>query len=480
MSDVDGVKQLYKTAFKGKICSSLSAKNLLMRELEFQSNSSKHLEQIIAFQADATSHLSETDVLAIPYIIEHTKEKTTALLFTAARSGIREQLEVLKKIQIDPDSITATPVALIHFLKWKFPHLKDAILVDLGSEEWTCVCIDKGNLKKFHSIPGGIESLLEALWEDRKKILIPKEITGIAKQIDLLQLQLGLNSQLSALVFEFRKEFARVIYSFSSHYGQKPIFFTGRIDAFGQLQEFLEESIADVVSPNLTEEMTKDEQKHAISIGLTIGYGQKSVQFLQDEFFPKKNWRKLGLASLYLGAASLLFSLGLVGFSNYTLHSNNQKMISSLKSTLNDWDRSLARDMFATNQEEEILERWNKAIRRNSKEYAYIMQNPKVAEILSWIYQHPCISGTEKDQDPIEIHTIRYQLVSYPNIDSPKEPYLAKIEMEFKTASPLNARKFHESIYQGEGWADNSQDIQWEATENLYRISFHLRNEKNA
>ena len=52
------------------------------------------------------------------------------------------------------------------------------------------LCVDgRWEIQRSHSIPGGIESLLSALWEDRKKILLQKEIEGIAKQIDLLQLK---------------------------------------------------------------------------------------------------------------------------------------------------------------------------------------------------------------------------------------------------------------------------------------------------
>lgn len=474
-SEAEGVKQLYKTSFKGKICSSLPAKNLLMRELSVSANTTKHLEQIIAFQEDASHHLK--DVLSIPFITEQKKDKTNALLFTATRSGIREHLDCLEKIHIDPDLVSATPLAIIQFLKWKMPHLQDAFIVDIGSDEWTCVCMEKGGLKKFHSIPGGIETLLEALWEDRKKVLIPKEITGIAKQIDLLQLKTTLNSQLSTQMTAMRKELARVIYSFSSNFGQKPLFFTGRIDAFGQLQEFLEEAVSDSVSPNLMEEIPKEERKHAISIGLAFGYGQKSVQFLQDEFFPRKTWRKMGFTAFYLCAASLLFSFGLAGFTKTTLNSKSEKMLSNLRSSLNGWDRALAKEVFLPKKEEEILERWNKATKTYSKDYIYILQGPKVSEALSWIYQHPCI--LEAQDDPITIDSIRYQLLQYPKIGSPRDPYQAKIEMEFKTNSPLNARKFHEAIYQGEGWADNTQDIQWEANDNHYRISFFLKKDKN-
>src|SRR5207247_1301808 len=161
------------------------------------------------------SHLDEKEVLTVAHMID----PMTAQLFTASRAGLKE---LLQRLQIDPDLVTASPVALVHFLKWKMPHVQDAFIVDLASDEWTCVCM-----------------------ENRKKIVNPKEISSIAKQIDLLQMKAGVNSQLADQMIAMRKELARVIYSFSATFGQKPLFFTGRVDAFAQLPEFLEEAIQD-------------------------------------------------------------------------------------------------------------------------------------------------------------------------------------------------------------------------------------------
>lgn len=474
-SELENVKQLYKTPFKGKIRSALSSKNLLMRSLVVAPQEAKHLEQIIAFQS-GSAHFKESEVLSVPYVVSQNKKKTDILLFTAAKSGMAEHLEILEKTKLEPDFITASPLALISYIRWKIPHLQDAFIVDIGSEEWTCVDMEKGVLKKFHTIVGGIETLFEALLEDRKKTIFPKEISGIAKQIDLLQLKASLNSQLSSKLNSMRKELSRIIYSFSRSC-LKPIFFTGRVDAFGGLQEFLSEPLLDYVLPNLTEEIPKDEQKYAISIGLCMSQDLKKVQFLTGVFFPKKTWKKRGIAAISLIAASLLFSIGIIGFSKSALRAKSKQMISSLHSAISSWDASLAEKVVNLKNEEEVINRWNKATLTYSKDYPYIMKSPKLSEILSWLYQHPVILETSTTNEPIVIESIRYQLEQYPKMDNPKEPTLAKIDLEFTTKSPLNARKFHEAILKKEGFVDDSEEIQWESTDSSYRISFYVKKE---
>lgn len=476
-SELENVKQLYKTPFKGKIRSALASKNLLIRPLELGPQEAKHLDQIIAFHTEA-SHFKQSEVISIPYIVEQNKKKTDLLLFTALKSGMQEHLEILEKINLEPDFVTAIPLALISYIQWKIPHLQNAFLVDIGSEEWTCVEMEKGVLKKFHSIVGGVETLLDALLEDRKKAYIPKEISGVAKQIDLLQLKASLNSQLSARLNSLRKELARVIYSFSIS-GPKPIFFTGRVDAFGGLQEFLGEALSDFVLPNLAEDIPKEEQKYAISIGLAMNKEKMKVQFLKLEFFPKKIWKRRGLAAILLCSASILFSFGIIGFSKSALHSKNKEMISSLHSAIASWDCALADKIVSVKNEEDAIHRWNKATTTYSKVYPYIIQTPTLSEILSWLYQHPVVLESELSNEPIAIESVRYQLEQYPKIDNPKEPYLAKMEIEFTTKSSLNARKFHEAILKKEDFVDDTEEIQWEASDHIYRVSFYIKKRLN-
>ena len=332
--------------------------------------------------------------------------------------------------------------------------------------------MEKGELKKFHSIDGGIESLLSALWEDRKKILFQKEMSGIAKQIDLLQIKASLNFHLSSRLTAMRQDFAKIIYSFFRSYGSKPVFFTGRVDAFGQMREYLIESIKESISQESSSpEFPKEEQKYAIPIGLALGIGSNFPQFRKEEFFPQKNWRLAGKRSLCLLIASLSMALGLIEAVQYAAKSRKEEMVSYLRSTLNEWD---LQTIFPNENEEDVLNKWNKIVSSHAREYPYFMQFPKVANVLSWIYQHPLL---KEENDPIEITSVHYRLLQCPKMDTPRDPYQGFFEMEFKTKSVLNARKFHEQLLQGDGYVDSSQDVRWESNDNVYHVSFFLKKE---
>jgi hypothetical protein len=477
LADPGDVKQLYIASFQGQVVSGLSAKNLLIRSLEMKGGGHRHLEEVVAFQSEATTHFEPSDVLSVPHIIKQGPEKTEALLFTAPREAIRDHLLELEKWDLNPDLVSAVPLALVRYVQWKIPALTDAFLVDLGSSEWTCVWMEKGHLKKSHAIAGGIEILLSALWEDRKKILFQKEVEGFAKQIDLLQLKGHLNPHLSAHLNEMRQDLAKIIYSMHRISGAKPILFTGRVDAFGHLRDYLIERFKDSISGECNQAIPLEEQKYAIPIGLALEHGSNSLQLRREEFFPQKNWKRAGLFSLCLVIASLLLAGGLFSTGNLIAQRRKTEMIGSLQSLLDRWDSSLKQTIFSNSGDEgEILDRWSRAVASNSKEYPFILAAPKVSDAFLWLNNHPLLQSMKKDNDPLEILSLRYQLLKFPKVDAPQEPYLAKVELEFKAKSPLNARKFHEALLKGDELIDSSLEVNWEALNDLYRVSFYLKN----
>jgi hypothetical protein len=465
----DNVKQLYiasERPFKGKIASGISAKDFLIRSLELKIANHRHIEEAIAFQAEATSHLNPKEILTVHRLRKNEKGNTEALLFTAPREALKQHLIKLEALQIDPDAVSAIPEALCQFARWKFPHLLDAFIIDLGSHEWTCAWMEKGQLKKAHVIAGGVEALLEALLEDRKKILLKKEIEGAAKQIDLLLLKSGLNPHLTEKLNEMRQELSKIHYSFQRGAEKKAILFTGRTNAFIHLSEFLIDASENPFSLSL------EEQKFAPALGLALTQtNSHPLQFRQGEFFPQKNWRKLGLYALSLITFSLLGCGILFYFGSRSIQSRKKEMANSLKPSLQKGKFSSE----GSNAEERIV-RWISAVEASNKEYPYILQAPKAAEVLAWFSSHPLLEKFKNEGDPIELREIRYQLVQFPKIGSPKEPYLAKVEIEFQFKNATNGRKFHEALREGDNRVDPRLDVTWDVLHDGYRASFFLKN----
>jgi type IV pilus assembly protein PilM len=457
------VKPLYIDEFKGRIATGLSAKDFLIRSLEIKVAGSRHIEEVAAFQSEALNHFKPEEVITIPFLGKKEKGKTEALLFTVLSDGLKKHLSQLEEFGIDPDAISTVPSALCHFIRWKFPKLTEAFIIDLGSSETTCALMEKGELKKSHSISIGIDNLLAAFHEDRKKILLKNEIEGSAKQSDLLLLKPGLNPRLSEELTELRQQMAKVYYSFTRG-GSRPVLFTGRSDAFIHLREFL------IDYSDREWLLTPEEQKFAISIGLAIEQTTTpSLQLRQGEFFPKKNWTRMGFYALALIGASTLLSAALLGFGYHSISLKKQQMLEALQT-------SSRRTLLAEGKVEEQIDQWISAIENNNKEYPYILQAPKAVEVLSWLSSHPLLEELKMDGDPIDMREIKYELSSFPTIHSEKEPFLAKVGIEFNFKSVMNARKFHEALRAGDDWVDGTKEISWDVLNNGYRAAFFMKN----
>lgn len=458
LNEMENVKPLYIEEFKGRVVSGISSKDLLVRSIELKIGGNRHIEEAIAFQSEATSHFKPEEILTVPLLQKKEKGNAEALLFTVPRDALKRHLSELEKWEIDPDRVSSVALALCHFVRWKFPKLLNALVIDLGSSETTCAFLENGQLKKAHPVSGGVEALLAALLEDRKKILLKKEIEGAAKQLDLLLLKPGLNPHLTASLTELRQELTKIQYCFSRE--KIPVIFTGRTDAFIHLCEFLIEG-----SEN---HLTLEEQKFAIAIGLALEpTHSQSLQLRREEFFPRKNWRRLGLYAFSLLTASVLLSGLLFGFGVQSNVSRKTKLLNSLQASTR---KKLSGDV------EEKIDHWIAAIETNNKEYPYIIQAPKVVEVFSWLSSHPLLEELKKEGDPIDLREVRYQLVKFPKIESPKEPYLAKVEIEFQFKSATNARKFHEALRRGDDLINPSLDITWDALNDAFRTSFFLKN----
>lgn len=464
LSHPDDVKRLYIENFRGKIHTGLSAAELLIRPFEMEIRDSRYLEEAVAFQAEATSHLPKGEFLTAPWIYQKGKE-TKSLLLTVPRQALHTHLALCKEFSFDPDSVSVVSSALCHFLQWKAPSLTDALVVHLGSNEWTCVWVQEGILKKSYSIPGGTEALLMALWEDRKRIHLQKEISGVARQIDLLQFKPHLNTHLANRLQEMRQELSKAIHFFQRNEKQekKPLLFTGRVDAFAHFTKFLATPLQEIAITDTPFHL--DASKYAVSLGLALEQtAQAPLQLLREEFFPRKNWQRLGAYALAILGSSFLLSFLLALCLWQSFEMRKGQLLSSLRHSLDHW--GVPSNTANINA---LLDRWVQAVETHNTEYLYIPQAPKASEVLSWISAHPLFQG-------VAIDTIHYQLVQCPRIGAMKEPYLAKVKLEFQVEETTHARRIHEALLKGDALVDPSKELHWEALNDSYRTTFFLKN----
>ena len=460
------VKQLYIWGWKGTLVTGIST---LVRTLDFKISSPRLIEKGLPFQVESLTHMPAEDLIYASQT--HSNEKgSEATIFLSQKTALQAHLERWKEFSLEPDLVTAIPQALVSFARFRCPELPSVFLVHLGSQEWTCTWMEEGKVKKVFVLAEGIEVLFSALWEDRKKVLFQKEIEGVARQIDLLQLKSHLNPHLSAKLEELRNKLGAILCSFDKQAGKKPLLFIGRTDSFGHLCEYLIEKIPEASPYEPQNPLSQDEKVCAIAIGLALEQtitNRKHIQFLKEEFIPRKVWKKTGQWGVGWIAASLFLSLFLAFGGDFQMRLQKEELTESLQQLM---DR-ITPGGFASSVDEAIS-----LIEEHTQEASFISQAPSVSEFLSWLTTHPLLEALSTAGDPLQILDLKYTLTSFPRIGHSKAPYEARIEIEFQVTHPMSARKLHEAFLQEDILIDSKREISWESLSDRYRAAFFLKN----
>ncbi|MEN9654345.1 MAG: hypothetical protein RL235_457 [Chlamydiota bacterium] len=473
----ENVKRLYKRGAHPLVTTGLSTRECIFRSTEVPQGQLKHYEDIVEFQTDALSPLPSSERLLVPYLVRKNGAKQRAYLLTLSRKKMADHLHRASSLGFDPDTVSTIPFALFHYAKWKEPELKNALVIDLGSHEWTVIWIEQGELQKAFGTDEGIEALLKVLWEDRKKNLLQSEVASFAKQIDVLQLKEHLNPSISAKINKLKVELSKMVLLCSKKQSSLSVLFTGRIDALGNLREYLCQGLDGVTLTELHRDIPADERGCAIAIGLGLQTFEAPLQCRREEFFPKKNWVSAGKYYLILGILSVCLSIATLFSGYYFAQKETSAMVETLDSFLSiHTHTNLHQSLFASNNPQQILSEWCDLVRKNDREFPFLLCAPKVAEVLHWLDHHPVFSIMREEGDPPKIKNIHYALVELPTVDALNRDYKAKLNLEFEVHSPTHARKFHEALLDDVTWVDGSEEMQWEALGNHYRVSLILKN----
>ena len=455
---IDGqmnVKRLYIHP-NFKTISALPCKDCLIRPLEIKATQRKYLSKVIDFQSKTISHLSEEE--ATTAYIWHKKEKDTVQIsfFVARRDQLRAAIEEMEEWGLAVDTMTALPIALWRYALWKAPQLMKGWVLHLGLSEWSCLWIEEGRLKKAHSLSRGTAHLMELFSGNEEA----------AKHLDLLQ---GEIPRLTQALSAMREELHRVLSTFGE--GSCDLLFTGNVDVFLHLREWLMQGIESRVNKEISASIPIRELSFAGAIGMALEEGsldRPPLQFRQGEFTPVHHWRRRGKAGLLLACAVAMANLVLFSLGNRWLKEREEEVLSSLMQSWVFTSPSLREEVFQEGTTlEECVDRWNRVLSKETESPAYFLPVPTATEAISWLLQHP-LWTLEK---PLSLQSLHYQLIE-------TNEAKAKITLEFQADSSIHARKFHEALLKPNERVDPSSEIGWDVLPNSYRVSFFLKNRK--
>lgn len=464
------VKRLYTECRSVPLVSGLSSNDLIIRQVSFKTAPSRKLLQALIVQVQTQLHFKPEESISL--VIPHPKERL-ATIYSTTDSALDTHLSCLKQLQVDPERVSALPAALLTFMTWKAPHLQSYFLVDVGQVRTSCVWVENGKIQKAHDTKLGLASLKTAFHEDRKKLISLKE----RDEIDFSGLKSGQYPILAEEARNYRREVSRYLHSFQC---QRPVIFIGDLEVNGYFKEFLLESLRDCVLEEIKPDLTPEERLYAGCFGLAIDYllqRKTPIQFRTQSKTSPCTWQKLGTISFGLLAASFLICGTFYEISSWWINKRKSEMTRSLENWAATKDPELRFELFSVGDKmESLVQQWLSIIEKNSRDYTFLMKAPKVASFLHWLSTHPLIDSFSQTGDPISFEQIHYHLESFPKLEALRDPYLAKVEIEFKLLNPLHARKLHEAILQDSLLVDVSRDVTWDVLPDRYRTSFYLKN----
>lgn len=121
---------------------------------------------------------------------------------------------------------------------------------------------------------------------------------------------------------------------------------------------------------------------------------------------------------------------------------------------------------------------WETALQEKTTPFPLFPNVPKASDVLAYLSAHPALLTPEGVlKEGVEIQSVHYTLVKYPKIGAPSSPYVARVELTLLSNTPTVARTFHEALLKGDSLVNPKRGIDWKSEGSTYWISFELRNE---
>jgi type IV pilus assembly protein PilM len=431
----DNVKLFYNlspfhTGKEVHIVSGLANSDVFIRKLHLPLRDKRKILATLPFQLESLIPFSNENPIICPLLKPLSKQMTAVTVIATTQMHLSSLITALKEIDVEPDTISCHPIALVRFARWQFPQEFRILCFDVRDQKISCVLLEGKELILSQTIPLG---------EKQEPALELEKLSMFLKQKGAVD-------------------------------DQTPWLLTGDYNGF------LTELLSRIFPGQKLELSDHHLTLYAVAVGLALdadAADRSSVQFCQKRFTPehtlqmrkKKTVHYLGLCLI----AALLMSVG----GSFLLNKKQNKLIENLQNYLS--SPISKESLSSANQIEEKLHEWENSLRGQKSSFAFLPTVPKVSDVLAWLSAHPAFATEEEGQkEGIEIKSIHYSLSKYPKIGDASSPYTAQVELEFTSVAPRSARDFHEALLKGDQIVNAKKEVKWQTQNQSYHTSFEL------
>jgi len=483
--------------------SSLSAAEVLVRPLEINLTKDKDIDAVFAFQAETLLPYSAEEA-AIDHIkIGKDQDKSIITVVATRKSRLEEHLDRFKQFGIEPESISATPVALAAFSENYLQTLEPHFILHLGVERASCALIQRGKVISALQLPVGVIDLIDALCQDRR--CTEQEAESLIHTVDFSQITSESSPHLAHILEKFKKEVEKTVFALEKQNRSElapEILITGNGALLAGLPELLAESAEKTLLAPIVEENSKYQTheilKYAVVIGLAFSNYRptnETINFRRDEFTYLNPWKRtqkplLLYSGLCLSLAFLFFIFGNVVMSSRedVLKKDYSNLLSLAGKTHPAFEKERAKKIglnfkggsqlvsirdFTSSQLQKRLNFLKSSIQSTPITYPLQPNIPRVSDVLAWASTHPNI--VVGDKTLITIETFNYKMVKHPTERKKNDKYQVQVELEFTSLTPKHAREFHDALVADTTFVDSGNEIKWSVNRGKYRASFFLK-----
>lgn len=503
--NIESNQDLLNALQKSLTITSLHSQETLIRQLEIKLKKDKDIQEVLLFQAEPLLPYPIENA-GVDYLkIANTEEGSLLCLLAARKDHLLQHIENWSKYKIEPEVIMAVPAALANFADFFVSTDQLYCLAHLGLEQTTCILIQDGKLLASQAVPLGINHLKEAL-------IRKEETTQGFGDIDISALTKESQPSLYQAWEDIKLEIKRAIYSLLKQAkGEKvkDLLITGS----GALVPHL----ASTLASDLEMEQIHPRQElfpdftigqilnFAIPIGEALSAFPKAknkINFRRGDLSHPNPWKRLKTSiGLYAGLC-LMLALAFYLFGQSYLHYRQDQIKQSYVQLLEVMNKPYE-------EFEKTFEEKKPELKSDGETISSIMQLnetglfqrveylekelqntpdlfplwpnvPRVSDVLAWLAtQHMLVAKKGKseirDAQSLQIESFNYTLVKRPEQNKKQEKYQVKVEIEFTSPTPKQARAFHDALIEPNAFVDPKGEVKWNSSHGRYRTSFYLK-----
>lgn len=502
----DEKKRLLPLLEQNLVVTCISASEVLVRPLEVKLTKINSIDAVLPFQSEPLIPYPIDNALLDRVIISQSKESTLLTVVAVRKDHLKQHLEQWKALKIEPEMITAASSALVQFANQFAANDNPFYIIHLGLQTTTCVLINKGKLIASQTIPLGVDTLIEALAQDKSE-------GAAAARLHLSQLLgtkggVGEASPRYTEAFEaLRLELTKTVYALAKQIkgvDVNEILVVGEGAVIENLAAALLRNLNKTTTaptPNTQFPLSVPElQNYSIAIGAALSAlpkAQDQLNFRQGEFAYPNPWKRLKQPlAIYFGLcilAAIALYFTQKAYFNYQEDSIKRSyldLLVAMKKPYEQFEKEIDAKKPADARSESIpkpseltlegirmrLGLLEKEIQATPQTFPLLPNVPLVSDVLGWLSTHPNVIGKKEAGEPsLQIESFSYTFVKRPELVKKQEKYQVKIDLEFSAPTPKMAREFHDALIAPNDFVDPKGEVKWSSNRDRYRTSFYLK-----